>query len=210
MRKLKVVAWVATGVLAVALVAWVAVATTFETYSPYPSSSMEPAIDRGDRIIMWANGGDSAANGDVVAARPGGELGDMTVIRRVVATGGDSIAAEGGHLVRNGKVVAEPYLGSAMSTEDFGPVEIPDGHVFLLGDDRVISIDSRRYGPIPRDAVIGTLAGTGPWTRIPMYLTIGAGLVAAAAWLTLWFDRRRANASVPPNPNVSVRPSPPT
>lgn len=93
------------------------------------------------------------AVGDVVvAAVP--EQGE--VVKRVVAVAGDSVGLEDGVLVRNGALVAEPYIDpTQMKGTYWGPIVVPDGQVFLLGDHRFTSLDSRHYGPVSIDAIEG-------------------------------------------------------
>jgi signal peptidase I len=78
----------------------------------------------------------------------------------VVAVGGDRVALEYAVLVVNGRPVSEPYVDhSRIDGTYFGPVTVPAGHVFVLGDNRFGSIDSRVYGPVPLDAVTGRVLG---------------------------------------------------
>ena len=82
----------------------------------------------------------------------------QTFIKRVVAVGGDTIAVRDGHAIRNGRRAAEPFAAPCGGGDgcDFPrAITVPDGSVFLLGDNRGGSLDSRFWGPVPVSWVIG-------------------------------------------------------
>jgi signal peptidase I len=94
-------------------------------------------------------------------ARPGTD--SQTYIKRVVAVGGDTIAIRGGHAIRNGHLAREPFTLPCAEGNgcDFPqPIRIPQGYVFLMGDNRGASDDSRYWGPIPVSHVIGKAFAT--------------------------------------------------
>ncbi|MGK5627099.1 signal peptidase I [Streptomyces sp. URMC 123] len=144
--------------------AWAAV-----LYTPYtvPSDSMTPGIDVGDRVLARRTGGDAVRRGDVVVFTDRA-WGGQPMIKRVVGVGGDTVACcgAGGRLTVNGVPIAEPYLsgGGPASPEGFR-AEVPRGSLFLLGDNRSTSQDSRTHladaarGAVPRDAVSGRVEG---------------------------------------------------
>lgn len=121
-----------------------------------PSGSMEPTLEPGDRIIVskvnYRFG--EPQRGDVIVFRYPLDP-DTDYIKRVVAVGGDRVEGRGGKLLVNGKVVPEPYLAAQGAFGDFGPVDVPEGHLFMMGDNRNNSKDSRFWGPLPRENVIG-------------------------------------------------------
>ncbi|MGH8924834.1 MAG: signal peptidase I [Acidimicrobiia bacterium] len=77
------------------------------------------------------------------------------LIKRVVAIAGDEVSVREGYLHLNGARVEEPYLLDPGIMPDFGPVMVPPESVFVMGDNRLVSYDSRRFGAIPMDRVLG-------------------------------------------------------
>lgn len=76
-------------------------------------------------------------------------------IKRVVATGGQSIEIRSNQVFIDGELLEEPYLQAGSVMADFGPVTIPADHIFVMGDNRNQSRDSRFFGSIPESDVIG-------------------------------------------------------
>ncbi|AZM55800.1 signal peptidase I [Streptomyces sp. WAC 01529] len=132
-------------------------------YQPYtvPTGSMTPTIGSGDRVLAQRIDGDAVRRGDVVVFEQSA-WGDLPMVKRVVGIGGDKIACcEDGKLTVNGKEVAEPYLpkGQGASATGIPTTTVPEGRLFLLGDERSGSLDSSvhlddgDHGSVPRDAV---------------------------------------------------------
>lgn len=76
-------------------------------------------------------------------------------IKRVVGLPGETVEAREGAVYVDGRRLVEPYLPATTTTGDFAPVTVPAGHLFVLGDNRSNSSDSRVFGPIPRSSVVG-------------------------------------------------------
>jgi signal peptidase I len=118
------------------------------------TGSMAPTLKPGQHVLaekVTRHGGDWR-RGDVVAFRRT-ESGDL-LVKRIVALGGDEVGLEDGRLVVNGRRVEEPYTDvSEIDSVYFGPVTVPGGSVFVLGDNRANSRDSRAFGPIPTSAL---------------------------------------------------------
>ncbi len=127
------------------------------------SSSMEPTIFRGDRIMadLSAYRDRSPQRGDLVVFRHK----DTTLIKRLIGLPGDRISSADGVITRNGKVLDEPYAvhrGQDVSDQmqNFAAIEVPDGQLFVLGDNRDASLDSRlgEFGELYFNDVLGKAA----------------------------------------------------
>jgi len=77
------------------------------------------------------------------------------LIKRVVALPGETVEAHGGHVSVNGKPLDESYLPKGVSTSTFEPRKIPPGQVWVMGDNRSNSKDSRYFGPISQSLIVG-------------------------------------------------------
>ncbi|MFF2077081.1 signal peptidase I [Kitasatospora sp. NPDC058162] len=137
-------------------------------YRPYkiPTASMHPTLQVGDTVLARKVDGGAVGRGDVVVFRDqswGGEL----MVKRVVAVGGDTVAttAADPRLTVNGQPVDEPYLATQGRQGDSFSVTVPPGRLFLLGDNRVGSLDSRTHlevdgGTVPATAVEARVEAT--------------------------------------------------
>lgn len=76
-------------------------------------------------------------------------------IKRVVALPGETVEGRDGHLYVDGRRVVEPYLAPSTPTADFGPELIAGGELWVMGDDRANSMDSRAFGPVQQRTVVG-------------------------------------------------------
>ncbi len=120
------------------------------------SDSMAPALSSGamlliDKVTFRTR--DPHRGEIVVAIDP--RTGE-SIVKRVVAVGGDSVGIEDGILVLNGKTVFEDYIDNDNMDGFFtGPDPVPLGHVYLLGDNRETSEDSRTFGPVDVDDIEG-------------------------------------------------------
>ena len=128
-----------------------------------PSPSMTPTLEVGDRVLVnkLAYRTHDVHRGDlVVFERPpeasngeGSEIKDL--IKRVVAVGGDTLEARDGQVYVNDERIEEPYLVDGTPTDNLPRQVIPEGFVFVMGDNRTNSQDSRYFGPIDEDTIVG-------------------------------------------------------
>jgi signal peptidase I len=118
--------------------------------------SMEPTLNHADRVLITKSY-DTARRGDVVVFDAGGEKGlDEDLIKRVVAVEGDSVSVEAGVATVNG--VIEETASLTLGPDDRAAVPltvVEPGTVFVLGDNRPISLDSRDLGSVPASAISG-------------------------------------------------------
>ena len=152
---------------------------------PYkiPSESMEPTLDIGQRVLVSRVTYDVGEphRKDVVVFHPpvgaeeNSECGvphsplsacpqpttkssSINFIKRIIGLPGDRITIKDGHPVINGKPLQESYAlpcGGAPACNLPKPITVPRGHYFMMGDNRGASDDSRFWGPVPRDWLIG-------------------------------------------------------
>ncbi len=132
------------------------------------SGSMAPTLAVGD-LVLLERGADTVHRRDVVAIRRP-DTGER-LIKRAVAVGGDRVNIEDGVVMVNGTPVCEPSIDpDRIDGVFFGTVDVPAGQIFVLGDDRQNSIDSRDFGTVATTDVIG-LVHTRLWPS-PGALTV--------------------------------------
>ncbi|MCC9156633.1 signal peptidase I [Streptomyces parvulus] len=183
-------------------------------YRPYtvPTSSMAPTIGVGDRVLAERIDGTDVRRGDVVVFKDTA-WANAPMVKRVVAVGGDTVSCcREGKLTVNGKEIDEPYLPAGTPAEimDFQTVNVPEGRLFLLGDERDNSVDSTAHltdaarGTVSNGAVdarvdavvwpmdgmlerptgfrtLGGLSSPGPLTPVLVLVIAGAVLILGGA-----------------------------
>jgi signal peptidase I len=143
------------GALAVALLV-----KTFLLQAFYiPSESMVHTLEIGDRVLVNKLSYDVADvdRGDIIVfEKPPGEAGEIQdLIKRAVGLPGETVEGRDGQVLIDGEPLEEPYLDEGVATGDFGPVEVPEGMLFMMGDNRGNSRDSRFFGPIEGESIVG-------------------------------------------------------
>ncbi len=120
--------------------------------------SMEPTLLPHDRVIVnrLLYRFREPARGDIVVLRYPRDP-HRNYIKRIVALPGDLVEIRDGHLVVNGRPVEEVYIGGT-PTGSYGPEAVPADSVFVLGDNRNNSEDSRAFGFLARREIVGRAA----------------------------------------------------
>jgi signal peptidase I len=137
-----------------------------------PSVSMQPTIKKGDRVVARLTDGDYAPHeGDVVVYKAppswthANANQDELHVARVIGTPGVDVRCcdEAGHLDLDGKPLSEPYIATRIASALDFDVTVPPGHVWIMGDSRDVSLDSRAHrddsdkGTIPVADVVGVV-----------------------------------------------------
>ena len=167
-RRLRSLAGWAVTLATALLLALGARAFVFQVFS-IPSSSMEPTLQIGDRILVWKAffNWHQLRKGDIIVfTHPprdhcGGPAG-TDLVKRVIALPGQTIYSAGGILYVDGRRLRETYLpphdplGPPIpdATRQH-PFHVPRGEFYVMGDNRAISCDSRFWGPIKGSTIIG-------------------------------------------------------
>lgn len=133
--------------------------------------SMEPTVKAGQVITARrVEHQYQPRRGDIVLYHPGGDRPDARFLKRVIAVGGETVACcdQAGQVTVDGKPLAEPYVAndspldlppnpSSCLPRRFGPVAVAKGALFVMGDNRIASNDSRCTGTIPATSVFAVM-----------------------------------------------------
>jgi signal peptidase I len=166
----------------------IAVGGFFGTRSEYrrvtPSgASMEPGYPPGHPVLLTKGPGGRMRRGDVVLFQVEGRYHGEPVIERVIGVGGDHIVHGAHGLTLNGRPLREPYVLRGDAGAGSGPydVTVPRGRLFLLGDHRADSLDSRFFladhsGTVPVSAVTGRVVAH---QTLPVVVALGLVVLGA-------------------------------
>lgn len=129
--------------------AFVAQATRVE------GASMVPTLHNGERLIIEKISYyfHAPARGDIVVIKSP-QKGSEPLIKRVIGLPGETVAIHDGQVYINGEPLDEPYL-EQKTNGSMSPQLVPEGYVFVMGDNRSASNDSRAFGSVPEQDIIG-------------------------------------------------------
>jgi len=122
-----------------------------------PSESMNPTLRPGDSVLAakFAYRLADPRRGALVVFESPTDANEV-LMKRVVGLAGDTVEVRDGVLFVNGDRKAEPYVDYGLTDSTFfGPARVPRDHVFVMGDNRSNSKDSRSFGAVPEDDLLG-------------------------------------------------------
>jgi signal peptidase I len=157
-RVARIVFWALTGLAVVLLVVSIVMLFVVTRVYAVSTPTMENTLPSGDRVLLAP--GTVVRRGDVVVLRvPVSVSGTSTVfVKRVIGLPGDHVACcdSRGRVTVNGRPLDESYLypGDPPSRSGFS-VSLGRGQIWVMGDSRTISVDSRKWGPVPISGVVG-------------------------------------------------------
>jgi signal peptidase I len=122
--------------------------------------SMRPTLEQNDRVLVskldYRFG--APQRGDIIVFNPPVPDATIPYVKRVIAVGGDVIDLRNGNVLVNGQQVDIPQAHGAtqpQAPQIAYPFTVPDGQVFVMGDNRTFSSDSRTFDPVPVGNIIG-------------------------------------------------------
>ncbi len=153
--------------LAIAIVLAIGVRAALRLYV-IPSASMAPTLVPGDHIVVTPYRFSARpSRGDIIVFRST-RAADELMIKRVIGTPGDLVETRAGRVIVSGHALPEPYVAAQAATGSISPQLIPADCYFVLGDNRTDSLDSRSWGVLPRDLVVGR-------ARMVLWSSVGVG-----------------------------------
>lgn len=162
----------------VSYIIFIALFFTFFRGAEVHGSSMYPVLEEGDFFLLFNTR--NVSYGDIISLYS--KNMDTVLCKRVIGLSGDRIELRDGVLYRNGVHIEESYILNN-DTSNIN-ITVSDNEVFVLGDNRVVSMDSRSFGCVSVDDIIGKLLFKAPMKmKTFKYLIIVVMLVLGVLWL---------------------------
>lgn len=160
-KKKEILSWLLH--IAIAVIVGFLIVTFIIQRTVVHQSSMEPTLIQGENLLVEKVGVRLGIlnRGDIVIIKNLVETSDdamKTLVKRVVAMEGEELEIKDGKVYVNGQALEEEYLhGDYTAGENpaYTKLTIPEGHVYVLGDNRFVSKDSRTFGPVPLSKIEG-------------------------------------------------------
>jgi signal peptidase I len=153
-RSLKKV-WIALGAVMMLVIAAFVIFNSYYSFYRVIGDSMEPTLKDGG-IYLVRKGVKSIHRGDIIVFRVKNEK--SAHISRVIALPGERVAIFDNSVFINGRMLSEPYAQPPyFDIQDVEGFTVPEGHYFVLCDERVEGYDSRHFGPVPQENIIGKI-----------------------------------------------------
>jgi signal peptidase I len=119
--------------------------------------SMEPTLSHGARVLVLQHH-PALERGDLVVVQNPHQPEEL-LVKRIIGLPGEALSAEGGRLLVDGRPLEEPWLPRGAPTAGLPPARVPAGRYYVLGDNRGVSTDSRRFGPVEARLIVGMVVG---------------------------------------------------
>ena len=136
------------GILAASVIAVAVIFTLFFKISVVNGTSMLDTLHNGDRLIITAHDFNISQGDIIISSQPNAY--EKILVKRVIAVGGQTVDFVNGEVLIDGKAIDEPYLSEGIRTYrgdlPEGTITVPEGMLFVMGDNRMISADSRKNG----------------------------------------------------------------
>lgn len=145
--------WLVSLILVISFAAAMLVIATGAPYSVAIGSSMEPTLSNLSSHMLIAL--PNIHRGDIVIIDS--EAVGERIVKRIIGIPGDTIAIQDNAVYLNGEKLDEPYIAEEMINDDMEPVTLTEDMYFVMGDNRNLSLDSRRIGPVTRKEIRYTL-----------------------------------------------------
>lgn len=142
--------------IAVAVILALVIKTFVFQFYYIPSGSMEPTLQINDKILVtkYSYKLKEPERGEIIVFEYPYDK-KLSYIKRLIGLPGEQIQIKDSQLYVDDVLVEENYLPEGLTFEDFGPVQVPEGQYFMLGDNRNHSSDSRVWGFVDKDLLIG-------------------------------------------------------